>query len=267
LEVSPEVPESVVGDKYRLGQVLLNLVGNAIKFTDEGEVKVTVHRHEDILKFTVSDTGAGIPANMLETIFETFSQVDSSSTRRYGGTGLGLAISRGLVKLLGGRISVRSQLGQGSIFTFTLPVRTKVPEPSLSETDSNSLITDAPEAHILLVEDNPMVREVVLMTLSQRPWQITTAASGRDAAQKWQSTDFDVILMDLQMVDMDGLKATREIRRLEAFKVKRVGIIGLTTQANHTVQEECITAGMNEVLVKPIEAASLYTAIERCLAD
>lgn len=267
LEVSPEVPESIVGDKYRLGQVLLNLIGNAIKFTDDGEVKVTVHRQEDILKFTVSDTGSGIPADKLETIFETFSQVDSSSTRRHGGTGLGLAISRGLVKLLGGRISVCSQLGLGSVFTFTLPMRNKVQETSLSETDYNSLITEAPEAHILLVEDNPMGREVALMMLSQRPWQTTIATNGRDAVQKWQSTDFDVILMDLQMVDLDGLKATREIRSLEAVKGKRVGIIGLMSQTDHTVLEECIAAGMNKVLVKPIEAASLYAAIERCLAD
>lgn len=267
LEVSPEVPESIVGDKYRLGQVLLNLIGNAIKFTDDGEVKVTVHRQEDILKFTVSDTGSGIPADKLETIFETFSQVDSSSTRRHGGTGLGLAISRGLVKLLGGRISVCSQLGLGSVFTFTLPMRNKVQETSLSETDYNSLITEAPEAHILLVEDNPMGREVALMMLSQRPWQTTIETSGRDAVQKWQSTDFDVILMDLQMLDLDGLKATREIRSLEAVKGKRVGIIGLMSQTDHTVLEECIAAGMNKVLVKPIEAASLYAAIERCLAD
>ena len=123
LVVAPEVPESVEGDKYRLGQVLINLIGNAIKFTDEGEVKVTVQRKDSLLEFTVSDTGIGIPENKLETIFETFTQADGSSTRKYSGTGLGLSICKGLVELMGGRIKVNSRLGQGSVFTFTLPIR------------------------------------------------------------------------------------------------------------------------------------------------
>ncbi len=268
LEVAHAVPEDVVGDQYRLGQILLNLIGNAVKFTDEGEVRVTVQCHDGILEFTVSDTGIGILENQQEKIFQTFSQVDSSSTRRYGGTGLGLAISKGLVELMGGRISVRSRLGQGSVFAFTLPVKSKgSSNQSVGDETGEAEMPDAPEAHILLVEDNPMVREVILMTLSRRPWQTTTAETGRDAVLKWQAGRFDLILMDLQMPDMDGLEATREIRRQEAGKGKKISIVGLTAHANRTVRKECLAAGMDDVLVKPFESAILYAAIDRCLAE
>ncbi|MHB8708118.1 MAG: PAS domain S-box protein [Desulfuromonadales bacterium] len=268
LDISPAVPENIVGDRYRLDQVLINLIGNAIKFTDEGEVKVAVKHHAGNLEFTVSDTGIGIPEDKHAQIFQTFSQVDSSPTRRHGGTGLGLAISGGLVELMGGRIGVRSRLGHGSTFTFTLPVKsTKSQKAVLPEESRSPSAAATPEAHVLLVEDNPMIRDVVLMILSRRPWQTTTAGTGRDAVQKWQTGNFDLILMDLQMPDMDGLEATREIRRQEAGKGKRVGIIGLTAHANLAIRQECLDAGMNDVLVKPFESASLYAAIERCLAD
>ncbi|MCK4509362.1 MAG: ATP-binding protein, partial [Desulfuromonadales bacterium] len=123
LEVSPEVPEKIVGDEYRLGQILLNLIGNAIKFTEEGYVKISVNLHDNNLVFKVSDTGSGISEEKLESIFEDFKQADNSITRKYGGAGLGLAISKGLVELMGGRITVQSQLGQGSTFTFNIPMK------------------------------------------------------------------------------------------------------------------------------------------------
>jgi signal transduction histidine kinase len=124
LEVSPDVPKNIMGDEYRLGQILLNLIGNAIKFTEEGEVKISVNLHDNNLVFNVSDTGTGIPEEKLESIFEDFIQADNSITRKHGGAGLGLAISRGLVELMGGRINVLSQLGQGSTFTFNVPMKT-----------------------------------------------------------------------------------------------------------------------------------------------
>ncbi|MCM2264437.1 MAG: CHASE domain-containing protein [Desulfuromonadales bacterium] len=264
LEISSVVSECVVGDQHRLEQVLINLIGNAIKFTDAGEVKVAVQCHDGTLEFTVSDTGIGIPADKLAKIFETFSQVDGSSTRRYGGTGLGLAISRGLVELMGGRIGVQSRLGQGSTFTFTLPVKCG-PMQAAAGTGENgqppAMVAD--EAHILLAEDNPMIRDVIQVILSRRSWQATTAETGREAVRKWQAGNFDLILMDLQMPDMDGLEATREIRRLEVGKERRVGIIGLTAHANPVVQRQCLEAGMNEILIKPFETASLFGAIER----
>jgi PAS domain S-box-containing protein len=267
LEVASSIPENIVGDHYRLGQILLNLIGNAIKFTDAGEVKVAVQDHDDMLEFTVSDTGIGIPEGKQEKIFQTFSQVDSSSTRRHGGTGLGLAICKGLVELMGGRISVRSRVDQGSVFTFTLPMtNAKSRDSAGSAKDGKPLTTVMPEAHILLVEDNPMVQEVILMALSRRPWQTTTAGSGRDAVQKWQTGHFDLILMDLQMPDMDGLETTRQIRQQEAGKDKKIGIIGLTAHASRAIQQKCFDAGMSEVLIKPFKTASLYAAIERSLA-
>jgi CheY-like chemotaxis protein len=268
LAVSPTVPESIVGDQSRIGQVLINLIGNAIKFTDAGEVKVAVQCHEDTLEFAVSDTGIGIPEDKQEKIFQTFSQLDSSTTRRHSGTGLGLAISKGLSELMGGQINVRSRLGQGSVFTFTLPIE-NLPSLGSARLDENrsAFETIAPMAHILLAEDNPMVREMILITLSCQPWQTATAKTGKEAVRKWQTGNFDLILMDLQMPDMDGLEATREIRRLEANKEKRVGIIGLTAYADRADHEKCLNAGMNEVLVKPFEDASLYEAIERCLVS
>ncbi len=268
LAISPAVPESLLGDQLRLGQVLLNLIGNAVKFTDAGEVRLAVQLHDGSLEFSVSDTGIGIPADKLEHIFETFSQVDSSATRRFGGTGLGLAISKGLVELMGGRINVRSQLGKGSVFIFTLPVNNfgDAETDRKVEDDSQSLPMATPEARILLVEDNPMVQAVVLMVLARRPWQTTTAETGREAVRTWQAGHFDLIIMDLQMPDMDGLEATREIRRMEADREQRVSIIGMTAHANQAVRAKCLKAGMNEVLIKPFETASLYAAIERCLA-
>jgi len=144
-----------------------------------------------------------------------------------------------------------------------------LPSPGSARLNENwsTLANIAPEAHILLAEDNPMVREMILITLSCQPWQTTTAETGKDAVRKWQTGNFDLILMDLQMPEMDGLEATREIRRLEANKKRRVGIVGLTAYADRSVHEECFKAGMDEVLVKPFEDASLYEAIERCLTS
>ncbi|TLM67331.1 MAG: response regulator [Deltaproteobacteria bacterium] len=265
LQIGPGIPEDIVGDQYRLGQVLLNLIGNAVKFTETGGVGIAVERHGALLEFSVSDTGIGIPEDKLQTVFETFSQVDSSSTRRYGGTGLGLAISKGLVELMGGEIRVRSQLAQGSVFSFTLPLKT-LPQPEGAPAGEEAGASQTvPEAHILLAEDNPMVREVLLVTLGHRPWQTTTAQTGREAVHKWQSGRFDLVLMDLQMPEMDGLEAAREIRRQEAGQERKTAIIGLTAHADLAIQQECLAVGMDEVLVKPFEAVRLYAAIERCL--
>lgn len=266
LAVSPPVPENIVGDRYRLGQVLLNLIGNAIKFTDNGEVKVAVQCHDGTLEFTVSDTGIGIAEEKQEEIFKTFTQGENTMTRRYGGTGLGLAISKGLVEIMGGRISVRSRLGLGSVFAFTLPMSSpKSREHTGSERPSKSLAVAVPEGHILVVEDNPMVLEVVLMVLSRRSWQVTTAESGRDALRKWQAGDFDLILMDLQMPEMNGLEATRLIRRQETGKDKKVVIVGLTAHANRAIQQKCLDAGMNDVLVKPFKSDDLFKMIAQYL--
>jgi len=266
LELAPAMPRYVVGDQYRLEQVLLNLISNAIKFTGAGEVTVAVRVDSDCLAFTVSDTGIGIPEDKHELIFQAFSQIDSSSTRRFGGTGLGLAISRRLVELMGGTIGVRSRVGGGSVFSFTLPllVAGKVlPTPAAEAAWHPAAVS--PPRHILLAEDNPLVRDIVLTMLASRGWTTVAVASGGEALAKWQEEAFDVILMDLQMPDMDGLEATRRIRALTAGQPKRPLIIGLTAHATLAVREECLRSGMDEVLVKPFEAARLYTLIERGL--
>lgn len=267
LEIADDVPENIVGDQYRLGQILLNLIGNAIKFTDQGEVRVVVTNIGDKLMFTVRDTGIGIPEDKIDKIFETFSQVDSSSTRRHGGTGLGLAISKGLVELMGGEIGVQSKLGQGSQFVFTLPLKHKVfTGGDLGVGDDVAHGAGEPDVRVLLVEDNPMIRELVSMYLSRRSWPTTIAVNGSDAIAKWQTGNYDLVLMDLQMPDMDGLEATRQIRQLEGGREKKVVIIGLTAHASRNVLRECIESGMNEVLVKPFESARLYAVVDQHLA-
>jgi PAS domain S-box-containing protein len=265
-DVAAEAPRVVVGDPARLGQVLTNLVGYAVKFTNQGKVRITVQPRDDFLEFAVSDTGIGIPEEKGERIFETFSQADGSLTRRYGGTGLGLAICKKLVELMGGEIYARSRKDKGSIFTFTLPLKTAEGQTS-GPADAVPPVSreQRSSACILLADDEPMVRELVAMMLAQRGWYTEVAESGRKALEKWENGNFDVILMDLQMPEMNGLEATREIRTREAGQGQRTNIIGLTAHAQSEVRDNCIQAGMDKVLVKPVTTKDLYAAIESCL--
>ncbi|MHB8709110.1 MAG: PAS domain S-box protein [Desulfuromonadales bacterium] len=268
MNIPSTLPRYLVGDQYRFEQVLINLIGNAIKFTEQGTVIVAAQGREDALEFTVSDTGTGIPEDKQAIIFQTFSQADNSSTRRFGGTGLGLAICKGLVELMGGKIGVLSKPGLGSVFWFTLPMKTAVRQKAetLAE-EGNALEKGSLEVSILLVEDNPMVSDVIQKILSRRSWKTVAAETGRDAVRKWQEGDFDIVLMDLQMPDMDGLEATRRIRELATRRGKQVDIIGLTAHTGSEIHEQCRAAGMNDVLVKPFESAKLYATIERYLAQ
>lgn len=267
LDLAPDVPVCIVGDQYRLEQVLLNLLNNAIKFTEKGEVRISVNRDGGDLIFSVSDTGFGVPEDKHDLIFQAFSQVDSSSTRRFGGTGLGLAISRRLVELMGGKLWLRSNAGGGSVFLFTLPLSLvsqpeRTPDCDLSKPVGQKFLP----AKILLVEDNPQVRDIVLAMLFPRQWTAVAVANGLEAVRTWQDGDFDVILMDLQMPEMDGLEATRRIRALAAASQEKVFILGLTAHAAVAVRDECLAAGMDDVLVKPFETAKLLTSIEKGLA-
>ncbi len=221
-EIAPEVPRDLVGDPTRLRQVLLNLLGNAIKFTESGEValRVTPDTGSSLpgaLRFTISDTGIGIPDEKLGTVFERFTQADSSTTRRYGGSGLGLTISKRLVELMGGHIEVESGVGQGSVFSFAVPLEIWVgatrqatvsvgtgPEPPL------------PALHVLLVEDSPDNRTITIAYLQDTPYQIEIAENGAIAFEKFTAGHYDLVLMDRQMPVMDGLASTRAIRKWEA---------------------------------------------------
>ena len=268
-EIAPKVPTELVGDPTRLRQVLLNLLGNAIKFTEAGEVALRVTPNADssvrgILRFTISDTGIGIPGEKLGAVFERFTQADSSTTRRYGGSGLGLTISKRLVELMGGHIWVESKVGRGSVFSFDLPLeiwagagrRPAVPvgpgpEPAL------------PALHILLVEDSPDNRTITLAYLHETPYRVDIAENGAIACEKFTAGHYDLVLMDRQMPVMDGLTATRAIREWEqAHHRPPTPIIALTAAALKGDQEKCMAAGCTAYLTKPIKQEVLLQAIK-----
>lgn len=265
VDISPAIPATLVGDSDRIEQILLHLIDNAIKFTHQGEVRVSVQPCGDHLEFAVSDTGIGIPEEKRTIIFQRFSQADGSFTRKYGGTGLGLAVVRGLVELMGGQIGVRDRPGGGSIFSFTMPLKAAEDDGSASAEDRMAAVA-APfsRARILLVEDEPMIRHVIQVALTRHGCQTETAGDGREAVQKWKEGHFDLILMDLQMPEMNGLEATREIRATE--EGRRINILGLTAHTRHEVKVECLAAGMDRVLIKPVQTKELCSVIDSCLA-
>ena len=268
-EIAPNVPIDLIGDPTRLRQVLLNLLGNAIKFTKSGEVALRVTPDADsavpgALRFTISDTGVGIPDEKLGAVFERFTQADSSTTRRFGGSGLGLTISRSLVELMGGRIWVESEVGKGSVFSFAVPLeiwargtrRAAVPvgtgpEPTL------------PALNILLVEDSPDNRTITMAYLRDTPYRVDIAENGAVAYEKFTAGHYDLVLMDRQMPVMDGLTATRAIREWEQANHRPpTPIIALTASALKGDQEKCVAAGCTAYLTKPIKQEVLLQAIK-----
>jgi signal transduction histidine kinase/CheY-like chemotaxis protein len=259
-QVAPQLPAQVSGDPVRLGQVLINLVGNAVKFTERGEIAVAVAGAGDELVFTVRDTGIGIPANKIGQLFQPFTQVDSSLTRRHGGTGLGLAISKELVHLMGGSIRLESEEGRGSTFTFTMPFR-----PAEAAEEHPPARTAVKRGlRILLAEDDSMLRDLVKLLLEQQGAEVLLAEDGRQTVEKWQAERVDLILMDLQMPEMDGLEATRLIRELEKERGSRPCIFALSAHARQEDREQCLAAGMDGFLVKPIRMDELSAVIEKC---
>jgi signal transduction histidine kinase/DNA-binding NarL/FixJ family response regulator len=263
VDISPAIPATLIGDAGRLGQVLLQLLDNAIKFTEHGEVRVAVKSSGDHLEFSISDTGIGVPEGKREIIFHHFSQADSSFTRQYGGAGLGLSIAKGLVELMGGRIGEKGRKGGGSVFFFTLPLKVAAGDQFVMAEDRTEVAAAPLGARILLVEDEPAIREMIQRVLSQGGWQTETAGTGREAVQQWQEGNFDLILMDLQMPEMNGLEATRAIRAAE--RGRRIYILGLTAHTRREVKLECLAAGMDRVLTKPLQIKTLFAAVESCL--
>jgi len=261
--IDPQLPAQVKGDPARLGQVLVNLVGNAVKFTREGEVSIRAGKKDGELVFAICDTGIGIPAEKIEQLFQPFMQGDSSMTRAYGGTGLGLAISKELVAMMGGTIDVRSEPGVGSTFTFTIPLREvegrENPVSGQGEEDACR-----PLQHILLADDEPAIRNLVKMILDQRGISVAVAENGRDAVSKWEQGESDLILMDLQMPEMNGLEATRQIRKREEGRDSRTCIFALTAHVRPQDRQECLAAGMDGFLSKPFKMDELIGLIEAC---
>jgi signal transduction histidine kinase/ActR/RegA family two-component response regulator len=270
-----DLPTAVVGDPTRFAQIVTNLVGNAIKFTTEGHVTLRArlaqqHGTTLRLRFEVEDSGVGIPAEALPRLFQSFTQSDSSITRKFGGTGLGLAIVRRLCELMGGECGVHSELGRGSTFWFTLTLQ-RDPEPA--GTAATALLpvlppraAAGPDAalHVLLVEDNPINQEVALGMLELLGVRATVADDGRRAVELLRARhDFTLVLMDCQMPEMDGLEATRRTRAHERAGGRHVPIVALTANAMVGDREQCLDAGMDDFLSKPFQLRELAAAIDR----
>jgi len=260
------VPDQVVGDPLRISQVLRNLAGNALKFTQAGQVSVHV-RPESVdgskvtLRFSVADTGIGIPPEKHRLIFEPFTQVDGSTTRKYGGTGLGLSISSGLVQLMGGRIWVESELGRGSAFHFTVPL-------DLAAGQAGAFVGPAeiPERakkrlRILVAEDNSVNQRLATRLLEREGHTVTIANSGQEALHCFEHNQFDLILMDVQMPQVDGLQATARIREKERGSGRRVPIVAMTAQAAESDRLRCLESGMDAYVTKPVHVPELMKMI------
>ncbi len=266
MNISSTPLPSFVGDPDRLEQVLVHLIDNAITCTDEGEVRVSVRPCSDYVEFSVSDTGIGVPEEKRDAIFQRFSQADGSFTRRHGGIGLGLTVSQGLVELMGGGgIGLRARPGGGSVFFFTLPLKAAISDmTSLAVHHVETTAAPLSNPFILLAEDEPMIRDMIQAILTHCGWRSETAGTGREAVKKWKEGNFDLILMDLQMPEMNGREATRQIRETE--KGKNICILGLTGHTRRETMEECRAAGMDKVLTKPVHIKELSSAIDSCLA-
>lgn len=294
--ISPFVPEFVVGDPTRLKQILINLINNAIKFTEEGFVRLQLSNidrlgNRSVVRFEVSDSGIGVDKDQLDKLFQPFTQSDVSFTRRYGGTGLGLAISKNLVELMGGTINVESQKGVGSSFWFTIPFELGEPvekKPSLTtqESEQQTVVTSEenrpePQAeltvsapkqdsnnnqkpmHILLAEDNLVNQKVALMVIQKMGYTADVAPNGKVAVEKFSQNHYDLILMDIMMPEMDGLEATRLIREIEKQRGgKRTRIVALTANAMKDDREKCFEAGLDDYISKPFKPADLERIVK-----
>ncbi len=264
-EIDPAVPATANADPCRLSQVLTNLIGNAVKFTAAGAVTVRLESTPEGLLFSVRDTGIGIAESNRDRLFQSFSQIDSSLTRKYGGTGLGLAISKTLVELMGGSIWLESEEGIGSVFSFTLPTNPTTPAGGKFGAREKSTTSSPGVVHagrLLLVEDDPRVRRVLRLMLSERGWEVAIAASGEEAVQQWLQGGIDLILMDLQMPDTNGLEVTRTIREQEAKIGGRIPIVALTAHVRPEDRESCRAAGMDDFLSKPVTRDHLFATID-----
>ena len=268
LSVAPEVPAQLIGDPFRLAQVLINLLGNAVKFTDEGEINLEVTAvpagidEQVLVTCSVRDTGIGMLAAQMEKLFQPFTQADCSTTRRYGGTGLGLSISRRLVELMGGRIDVESEPGRGSVFTFTIPLCRGTEQVETAQPLDPALVPAALRGRrVLVAEDNTINQQVARELLEQVGMVVTVAGDGQVAAAAVTEMmhQFDLVLMDLQMPVMDGYEATRLIRK--QWNSDQLPIIALTAYANRDELEHCLKSGMNDHLTKPVQPERLYACL------
>ena len=277
------IPEFLRGDPYRLKQIILNLTNNAVKFTEKGHVHIFIHQDgededEITLKFEVKDTGIGISRRGKRLLFKEFSQIDTSTTRKYGGTGLGLSISKRLTEMMGGKIGVESRLGKGSTFWFTAKFeKTKTPEKSLwpmEQKDKKDFLAKIEEdLSVLLVEDNLINQKIARFNLEKVGYKVEVANNGKEAVAKFRNGAYDLILMDILMPVMNGIKAAEKIRAIEAERNlkdntrKHIPIVALTANAMKRDREACLAAGMDAYISKPFKQQQLVELLTKLIQE
>ena len=274
LSVAEEIPDCLEGDAGRLRQILTNLVGNAIKFTERGSVTIAVDTEtraadQVIARFSITDTGIGIPPDKLALIFEPFRQADDSISRKYGGTGLGLSISSRLVELMGGSLEVSSQPGRGSTFSFTLPLRVDRPAGcgvlNESTPQFDTCASDIAGLKVLLAEDHLVNQKIAVRLLEKQGCSVTAVATGVEALQAVANDHFDLVLMDVQMPEMDGLAATASIRAAEQGGSEHLPIVAITAHALQGDRTRFLASGMDGYISKPIRSLELLEAIRSAI--
>ena len=265
-EIEGKIPESLLGDPVRINQVITNLMSNALKFTEKGSVHLSVEEVNKVddnveLLFKVKDSGIGIPPEKQKTIFDSFSQASSSTTRKYGGTGLGLAIVKKIVNLFGGEIRVESKEGIGSTFIFNLNLQVAADQNIVRENKNPGLDIDLSGLNVLVAEDYPMNQLLINETLSSWNFEVEIVENGKLAFEKMQENEYDLVLMDVNMPEMGGLEATKLIREKLDEPKKSIPIIAMTAGALKGDKEECINAGMNDYVSKPFDQDELFLKI------
>lgn len=282
--IDSRMPARLMGDSLRLRQILVNLAGNALKFTGQGRIEIAVDREPDeagrvVGRFSVRDTGIGIPPDRIEAIFDKFTQADGSTTRKYGGTGLGLSICQQLVELMGGCLMVESEPGQGSIFFFSLFLE-QAPVESVAPDAGTGRVAPLPKAgRVLLVEDNVVNQRLATILIGREGYGAEVAANGRQALECLRQGAFALVLMDVQMPEMDGMEATRKIREIEADPVARLEyaglrdrhhplpVVGLTAHSRKEDESACYASGMNGFLTKPLVKAKLARMLAEMMPE
>lgn len=270
-QLDPEIPEYLVGDAFRLQQVLLNIMGNALKFTENGKIEVLSSYRDDgesgTLSVKVKDTGVGIPANKINEIFEDFTQADNSVSRRFGGTGLGLSISKKIIEWLGGSIHVESTVGKGTTFTILLPYPKADPEESMRTEQSASDLSFLQNKKILAVDDDPYNRLLIEAIIKPTGAIVSVMDNAKSAIERLKSEHFDLLMTDIRMPDMSGIDMAKIIRSDPDKHLKTIPIIALTASKDPEKKRRCLEAGMNAFLSKPFKEQEMFSLLEQYLGN